>query len=65
MFKRKKKSPLYNALKKHPGHMLVTDTLIAVLMPDDQMLAITGNFKGISEEDANLKLQQALAKLQK
>lgn len=66
LFNRKKKSPLYRALKKMPeGHMFVTDKLIAVLLPNDHILAITGNFKDITAEEANLKLQSALAKLQK
>lgn len=63
MFKRK--SSLYRILKKHPGEMYVTDNLIAVLLPNDQILAFTGDFKGITEEEANLKLQNALDRLLK
>lgn len=66
LFNRKKKSPLRRILDEMPeGHMYVTEKLIAVLLPDDRMLAITGNFKDITAEEANLKLQSALAKLQK
>lgn len=64
-FNRKKKSPLYRILKKKPGHMYVTDTLIAVMFPDDTIMCITGNFKNITEEEANLKLQKHLADITK
>ena len=64
MFNRKKNS-LQHILDNTPeGHMYVSDTLIAVPMEDGNCLAITGNFKGITAEEANLKIQNALTKMQ-
>ena len=44
--------------------MFVSDTLIAVPMENGKCIAIVGDFRGITEEEANLKLQNALAKMQ-
>ena len=64
MFKRKPKNPLQEILKNTPeGHMFVSDTLIAVPMAEGNCMAIVGDFRGITEEEANRKLQNALAKL--
>ena len=64
MFKRKQKNPLQQILKNTPeGHMFVSDILIAVPMPNGKCIAIAGDFRGITAEEANLKLQNAIAKM--
>lgn len=57
-------APLKALLKTNPNHMFVTDEVIAVLIPDlDHVLLIGGDFKGITEEEANLILQEELRKM--
>lgn len=56
---------LPNELMLNPEHLYVTDAYIAVMMPNFHMLVIPGDFSGpISAEEANRKLQEALAILQ-
>jgi len=63
MFKRQ--SPLVRKLKKNPNHIYVEDKFMAVLMPDGQnVLVIPGSFKDLTPEEANLKLQDILLKMQ-
>lgn len=57
-------TPLKELLRTRPNHMLVFDEVIAVLMPDDQLLLVGGDFRDITEEEANLKLQEVLRKMQ-
>lgn len=61
MFKRN--SQLHQDLLNHPNEMYVDNNTIAVLFPDGRMLAIKGDFKGITAEEANLKLQRTLTDL--
>ena len=61
MFNRKKNSSFQEMLKNTPeGHMFVSDKFIAVPLPNGQCMAIVGDFRDITEEEANLKLQNAL-----
>lgn len=62
MFKRK--TQLEKNLDKNPGHIYVEDTFMAVKMPDGKILAIKGDFKSITAEEANLKLQSVLKQMQ-
>lgn len=59
MFK-KRQSALIRELKKHPGEMFVTDSIIAVMIDEKNILLIKGDFKDITAEAANEKLQNAL-----
>lgn len=57
-------TPLKEMLKKNPDHMFVTEEVIAVLIPDtDHVLLVGGDFKNITEEEANLILQEELRKM--
>lgn len=52
----------YNAivenLKNHPGYAYVDESIILVMM-GEKILAIAGDFKNITEDDLNKKIQSA------
>lgn len=55
---------LLDELKKHPNEMYVTSRIIAVWAPGlDRFVIITGRFDGITDEEANLILQERMIKL--
>jgi hypothetical protein len=62
-FKKPKPNPIFEMLKKNPGHMYVCPTFIAVALNEDRVLAVTGDFTNITEEEANLRLQNAITKM--
>lgn len=62
MFNRKKKLPDVRILDV-PMPMLVGNTYLATQLPNGKTFIIHGNFTGISDADANFKLQTALTKL--
>lgn len=53
---------LVEELKKHPGEMYVTDTLMATMREDGLMITLHGDFKGMSDEELNEKFQEMLKK---
>lgn len=59
-----RRETLGEKLEKMPGHILVEEKFMAVLMPDGRILAIPGDFRNFTEEEANLKLQEILRKMQ-
>ena len=63
LFSVNSKKSAFAELRKHPGEMFVTDKAILVGMPDGNVLAIYGNFEGITDEEANQKVRNALTKL--
>lgn len=64
MFRRDFKTQLKRKLKKNPGYIYVENTFIAVLMPDETILVIPGDFENATAESANTRLQEVLAKMQ-
>lgn len=59
----RKRSPLMDQLKKHPGEILATASYMAVLLPHDEILMIPGDFSNMSAEETNVFLQDTLAKM--
>lgn len=51
-------------LRKNPGHMYVTESMIACAIPDsDRIFVVAGDFRDVSDEEANRRLQEAIKNL--
>lgn len=50
-------------LLKHPDHAIVTDTYLAVLLGDDSVFVIAGDFKNKSAEEVNQTIVDTLNNL--
>jgi hypothetical protein len=56
---------LKRKLQENPEHCYVTNTYIAALMGDGQVLVITGDFEGATPEQVNQKIVDTINQITK